>query len=103
MRVRSTFARVRGDCAAAARPLGWLAIGVLASTVYLYAAMLVRVEGRFTLPAPLFPPQAVILAVLLLTSPRQWWLLLGAYYVMRVGSGLFSGIDATFTLVANIA
>jgi signal transduction histidine kinase/integral membrane sensor domain MASE1 len=84
-------------------PLFWLTLGLLASSVYLYGASLVRVEGHYAPPAPLFPPQAVILSVLLLTASRRWWLLLVVAYALRVTSGLVGGIDARFTLVSNVA
>jgi signal transduction histidine kinase len=83
--------------------LVWLTLGVLASTFYLYGASLVRGEGRYAPPAPLFPPQAVVLAVLLLTPARRWWVMLAAYYILRVASGLANGIDPRFTLVSNVA
>ena len=86
---KSSAARAAGEHAAAnaavavmsrqdVRPIVWLIIGLLVS--YAYTGF---VTGLFaiTLPHPLFPPQAVILSVLLLTPVRCWWVYLLVYYL----------------------
>ncbi|HEY1291776.1 MAG TPA: ATP-binding protein [Chloroflexota bacterium] len=83
------------------RPIFWLIIGLLVS--YLYTGF---VTGLFaiTLPHPLFPPQAVILSVLLLTNASRWWLYLLVYYAMQVAQGVFqSNLELPYILASNIA
>lgn len=83
------------------RPIVWLIIGLLVS--YAYTGF---VTGLFaiTLPHPLFPPQAVILSVLLLTPASRWWLYLLVYYVMQVGQGIAqSNLELPYNVTSNIA
>jgi signal transduction histidine kinase len=101
--LKVTFPSVPRSLRETGQPLVWLTLGLLASTIYLYGASLVRVEGGYTPPVPLFPPQAVVLAVLLLTPARRWWVMLVVYYVLRVATGLANGIDPRFSLVSNVA
>src|SRR5262245_39368584 len=56
-------------------PLFWLVAGLLLSYLYLHGASIWDLQSP-QLPLPLFPPQAVILSVLLVTPIRRWWLYL---------------------------
>ena len=83
-------------------------VGLLASYVYLQTALFSAVffayEGSVpNLPVPFFPPQAIILSVLLLTPARRWWLYLLAYYAMQVAQGTWSGLPLWYTLLSNAA
>ncbi len=83
------------------RPILWLVVGLLVS--YLYTGF---VTGLFaiTLPHPLFPPQAVILSVLLLTPARRWWQYLLIYYVMQIIQGVWQGnLELSYVLASNVA
>ncbi|HEY7059934.1 MAG TPA: ATP-binding protein [Chloroflexota bacterium] len=98
--------RVPADLRAATRPLLWLVVGLLASYVYMDLALFSAAlfEDRLpvpTLPVPLFPPQAIILAVLLLTPTRRWWVYLLVYYVMQVAQGEWDGLPRWYTLLSN--
>src|SRR4249920_203073 len=81
-------------------PLAWLIAGVLLSFNYC------RFSGSLlvhSLPLPLYPQQGVILAVLLLTPPRRWWLYLGVYYVLQVSLGLISpDVPVWYITLSNV-
>jgi signal transduction histidine kinase/integral membrane sensor domain MASE1 len=106
-KIRSAW-RAPPDLRDAALPLLWLAAGLLASYLYMDAALFSAVlfTDRVpipTLPVPLFPPQAIILSVLLLTPLRRWWLYLVAYYAMQVAQGEWSGLPRGYALLSNVA
>src|SRR3954454_2336418 len=88
------------------RPLVWFTLGWLASCAYTFWPLLygpsttVRVP---TLPLPLFPSQAVILAALLLTPRRQWWLYLTIYFVLQLVQGAVTGLPGWFAVLSNVA
>jgi signal transduction histidine kinase/integral membrane sensor domain MASE1 len=53
-------------------------------------------------PLPFFPPQAIILSVLLLTPARRWWIILAVYYVMQVVQGItLGGLPLWYSLLSN--
>jgi signal transduction histidine kinase len=79
------------------RPIVWLLVGQLTSFIYLFAA-----SFEMNIPLPLFPPQAVILSVLLLTSRRHWWLYLLIYYAIQVVQGMLSSLPLPYYLSSNI-
>jgi PAS domain S-box-containing protein len=81
-------------------PVLWLLVGLLVS--YEYTGALSPIFA-FTLPLPLFPQQAVILAVLLMTPVRTWWLYLFIYYVVQVADGVWTGLPARYALLSNVA
>jgi PAS domain S-box-containing protein len=103
----SRFARpALTDLRCTVLPLLWLVLGLLASYVYMQTALFSTVffayEGPVpALPVPFFPPQAIILSVLLLTPPRRWWVYLLAYYAMQVAQGTWSGLPLWYTLLSN--
>jgi signal transduction histidine kinase/integral membrane sensor domain MASE1 len=80
-------------------PLIWLIVGVLVSLGY--NAVLWPLF-TFTLPLPLFPPQAVVLSVLLLTPTRHWWLYLVVYYLLLVAQGLWVNPLVMYTLSSDV-
>jgi PAS domain S-box-containing protein len=86
----------------AVRPALWLAVGLLASSLYLFGAALVPAQFSRSLPAPLYPPAAIILAVLLLTPPRHWWLLLLESYVILVAMFQWLGYPLWFNVIAIV-
>jgi signal transduction histidine kinase len=94
--------RVVPDVGRDARPILWLALGILASFVYLDAAAFTSLL-TINLPLPLFAPQAVILSVLLLTRRERWWLYLAAYYAMQVAEGIWSNLSLPYILSSNLA
>ena len=65
----------------AARPPLVFAAAYLAAWSYLFVAAFL---GSHPPPAPLFPPAAVLVCALLLTSPRRWWVYLVAAFVIQV-------------------
>jgi signal transduction histidine kinase len=85
------------DCAPA---LFWLVLGLGASYLYLLASALPS-PYTFNLPVPLFPPQAIILAVLLLTPKRHWGVYLLAYYALQVTQGAWRGLPLSYALLSN--
>jgi PAS domain S-box-containing protein len=82
-------------------PLLGLLLGLLAFDLYIFAARFI--PSRFTrVPvAPLYVPVAVILAVLLVTPPRRWWLYLVAAYGFQVALFTGFGYPLGFNLVAE--
>ena len=87
------------------QPVIWLTLGLLASFVYLYGPAFAATDVTATprLPVPLFPSQAVILSVLLLT-PRRWWpLYLLVYYALQVIQGAIADLPLWYALVSNLA
>jgi signal transduction histidine kinase len=90
---------------AAARPLLGLALGLIAAQLYLYAAALAALrEASIGLPIPLFIPQAVVLAALLLTRPRYWWLLLLESYALRIVEGTWlAELPLWYIALSNVA
>jgi PAS domain S-box-containing protein len=78
----------------------WLLIGLLVS--YEYTGALSPIFA-LTLPLPLFPQQAVILSVLLLTPVRTWWLYLLIYFVVQVADGVWTGLPTRYALLSNVA
>src|SRR5262245_21507645 len=81
--------RVLTDLRGAVVPLLWLITGLTVATAYLVGADVVGIPVPMI--APVFPPTAVVLAVLLLTPPRHWWLYLLADYAFRVATELWLG------------
>src|SRR4051812_39484471 len=79
-----------------AKPSFWLLVGLIASLGYNYAAYAYAAYAANLgpsapeLPYPFFPPQAVILCVLLITPIRHWWFYLATYYVVLVLDGLLT-------------
>src|SRR5260370_12173029 len=89
-------------------PLLWMASGLLASYIYmdtaLFSAVLLANEGPVPkLPLPFFPPQALILPVLLLTPPRRSWLYLLAYYAIQVTQGTWYAMPLSYAPLPNAA
>jgi signal transduction histidine kinase/integral membrane sensor domain MASE1 len=84
------------------RPLLWLVVGQLASTLYLYGTRLVRAPSPQAPPVPLYPPTAILLAVLLFTPPRRWWLYVAVSFGMRVASNLWGGYPLWFALLGQV-
>ena len=89
-------------------PLLWLAAGLLASYLYMdttlfSSLLLVNRDSVPVLPVPLFPPQAIILSVLLLTPTRRWWVYLLAYYALQVAQGEWNGLPRWYALLSNVA
>ena len=83
------------------QPLVWLVVGLLAS--YFYTETF---TGLFslTLPLPLFVPQAIILAVLLLTPGHVWLPALIVYYAVQVAEGIRGGgLSPVYALTSNMA
>jgi PAS domain S-box-containing protein len=65
----------------AAWPILVFAAAYIAAWSYLFVAAFL---GAHPPPAPLFPPEAVLITALLLTPPRRWWLYLAAAFVIQV-------------------
>ena len=84
-------------------PTWWLLVGLLASTFYLFGARLVPIPVSLNLPEPLYPPAAIVLAVLLLTPPRTWWVFLLAAYAFQVAVFLWMGYSPAATLTGHLA
>jgi signal transduction histidine kinase/DNA-binding response OmpR family regulator len=86
------------------QPLVWLILGVLASYVYIYgpAFFVPALHGVPPLPVPLFLPQAVMLAVLLLTPRSRWWLYLLVYYVLQIVLGASTGLPVWYAAQTNV-
>jgi signal transduction histidine kinase len=80
-------------------PLVLLVVGVLLSLGY--NAVLWPLF-TFTLPLPLFPPQAIILSVLLLTPTRHWWLYLLVYYMLLVAQGMWVNPLVVYTISSDV-
>jgi signal transduction histidine kinase/DNA-binding response OmpR family regulator len=87
------------------QPLVWLAVGLLASYVYIYgpAFFVPALPGIPPLPVPLFLPQAIMLAVLVLTPRSRWWLYLLVYYVLQVTLGTLTGLYPWYAAQTNVA
>jgi signal transduction histidine kinase/integral membrane sensor domain MASE1 len=85
------------------RPALWLLVGLLASAAYLFGAQLVPSPVSLNLPEPLYPPQAIVLAVLLLTPPRTWWFFLLEAYLFQVVVFLWMGYSPAPTLAGHLA
>jgi signal transduction histidine kinase len=81
-------------------PLFWLAVGLLLSFAYLVGAALVTVPARQIVPV--YPQQAVILSVLLLTPRARWWLYLLTAYAILVTVRLWLGAPAWFVLSGSV-
>ncbi|HLJ79915.1 MAG TPA: PAS domain-containing protein, partial [Ktedonobacterales bacterium] len=75
----------------AAWPLLVFAAGYLCA--YLYG-------NALPVPAPLWPPDAVLLAALLVTTPRRWWLVLLMTFLIRMTPVFAPGIP-TWLLPVN--
>jgi PAS domain S-box-containing protein len=81
--------RTRSD----ARRAGLLLLfGISYFAAYLYGNSLPR-------PAPLWPPDAVLLAALLLTSPRRWWVYVLVTVPIRLVPSLAPGVPFWLLLV----
>ncbi len=89
----------RGYLRVALLPLFWLAVGLLLSFAYLVGAALMNVPARQIVPV--YPQQAVILSVLLLTPPARWWLYLLAAYAILVTVRLWLGVPVWFVLFGS--
>ena len=63
------------------RPLLLFGVAYVIAWSYLFVATFL---GAHPPPAPLFPPEAVLLCALLLVSPRRWWLYLVAAFLIQV-------------------
>jgi signal transduction histidine kinase/DNA-binding response OmpR family regulator/integral membrane sensor domain MASE1 len=87
------------------QPLVWLTVGVLASYVYIFgpAFFVPALPGIPPLPVPLFPPQAIMLAVLLLTPRSRWWLYLLVYYALQIVLGSYTGLPVWYAAQTNVA
>jgi PAS domain S-box-containing protein len=85
----------------AARPLLWLLLGLLIFDLYIFASRFIPSHFKMVPVAPLYPPVAIILAVLLLTPPRRWWVCLAAAYVFQVALYTGFGYPLGFNLVAE--
>src|SRR5262249_47385025 len=72
---------------------------------YQYTAVLPILSGLpLRPPIPLFVPQALVLAVLLLTPARYWWLLLLETYGLLLVQGIWlAGLPAWYILLSNVA
>ena len=89
-------------------PLVWLVVGLLTSYIYIDAALLSTAlfgqrDPLPTLVIPLFPPQAVVLSVLLLTPPRCWWLYLLAYCAIYVTRTELLGVPHSIIFLTTVA
>src|SRR4051812_48428940 len=84
-------------------PAGWLLVGLLASAAYSFGAQLVPIPVSLDLPDPLYPPAAIVLAVLLLTPPRTWWVFLLEAYAFQVAVFLWMGYSPAATLTGYLA
>jgi signal transduction histidine kinase len=99
----SSGASLSAGLHAVALPTFWLTVGLLACFAYKHAADFTPMTSA-GLPHPFFPAQAVILAVLLMTPVRHWWLYLAVYYVMLVAEGVWwSDLPSWYLLVSNVA
>jgi PAS domain S-box-containing protein len=63
------------------RPLLVFAAAYITAWSYLFVATFL---GAHPPPAPLFPPEAVLITALLLTPPRRWWAYLMAAFLIQV-------------------
>jgi signal transduction histidine kinase len=95
--------RLPDDLRDALLPVFWLLVGLLASFVYTYTASFPPPFSTISLPHPLFPQQAVILTILLLTPLRRWWLYLLVYYVLQVVLGARGNLPLWYLLLSNVA
>ena len=84
-------------------PTWWLLVGLLASASYLFGARLVPIPASLNLPEPLYPPVAIVLAVLLLTPSRTWWVFLLEAYAFQVALFLWMGYSPAATLTGHLA
>jgi len=84
-------------------PAWWLLVGLVASAFYLFGARLVPAPVSLNLPEPLYPPAAVVLAVLLLTPPHTWWVFLLEAYAFQVAVFLWMGYSPAATLTGYLA
>ena len=105
---RRAARRAPADLRGTVLPLLWLAAGLLASYLYMdttlfSSLLLVNRDSVPVLPVPLFPPQAIILSVLLLTPARRWWVYLLAYYALQVAQGEWNGLPRWYALLSNVA
>jgi hypothetical protein len=62
-------------------PLLAFAAAYIVAWSYLFVSAFL---GAHPPPAPLFPPEAVLITALLLTSPRRWWIYLVAAFLIQV-------------------
>jgi signal transduction histidine kinase/integral membrane sensor domain MASE1 len=100
-RAVSSVMRLPTDLASILWPAFWLFVGLLLSTFYLFGAALVPAPFSDNLPEPLYPPEAIVLAALLLTPARRWWLLLIEAYVFEVVVFLWMGYRPLPTLLGH--
>ena len=84
-------------------PTAWLLVGLLASAIYLFGVRLVPTPVSLNLPEPLYPPAAIVLAVLLLTPTRTWWVFLLEAYAFQVTVFLWMGYAPAATLTGYLA
>jgi signal transduction histidine kinase len=98
-----SLVRLPTDLASILWPAFWLTVGLTASFAYKHAADFSPMTSA-GLPHPLFPSQAVILSVLLVTPARHWALYLAAYYAALVLEGMgWSDLPRWYLLVSNLA
>ena len=62
------------------RPLLIFAAAYIIAWSYLFVATFL---GSHPPPAPLFPPEAILISALLVTSPRRWWLYLIVAFLIQ--------------------
>jgi integral membrane sensor domain MASE1 len=89
-----------------ALPLVWLVAGILASYLYMDTALLSTVLIPYrdpvpALPVPLFPVQATLLCVLLLTPRRRWWVYLLTFCAIHVARSEWIGLPRWYTLLST--
>jgi len=82
-------------------PSFWLLVGLVLSACYLFGAALVPTPFSNNLPEPLYPPEAIVLAVLLLTPARRWWVFLLEAYIFQVTLFLWMGYRPGPTLIGH--
>src|SRR6188768_935140 len=89
------------DLRGSLKPTCWVLLGMLLADVYLFAGL--NAPPGFIALIPLFLPQAVILAVLLLTPHRHWAPPLVVYYVYLVVHAILRGNPPTYAALADLA
>src|SRR5947207_1243709 len=94
------FRLAPADLRSSIAPLLWLIAGFVLTQLYIRGIVF---PADLLAPLPTFPPQAIILTVLLLTPVRQWPIFLTAYYGMHVADRLlFSNASLGYALVGNV-
>jgi integral membrane sensor domain MASE1 len=80
-------------------PLLWLVGGFVLARVYVRGLIF---PGDRLAPVPIYVSEAIILAALLLTPQRRWWLYLAVYYVSLTVDRVFIGNTALgYVLLSN--